>query len=54
MGRLLAAEWLKARTSRLLVATVPAAVLISAAAVAGAVLSADGAGVALDSTDGIR
>src|SRR5439155_26494544 len=50
---LLAAEWLKLRTTRLLHGMVPATVALSCAAVAGAVLSANGAG-ALESTDGIR
>jgi len=51
---LVAAEWLKLRTTRLLHGMIPAAVAISCAAVAGAVLSTDGAGVALESTEGIR
>jgi ABC-2 type transport system permease protein len=50
---LVAAEWLKLRTTRLLYGTIPAAVALSFAAVAGAVLSADGA-EELESTAGIR
>lgn len=49
---LVAAEWLKLRTTRLLHGMIPAAVAISSAAVAGAVISADGA--ALESAEGIR
>jgi ABC-type transport system involved in multi-copper enzyme maturation permease subunit len=55
MGRLVAAEWLKLRTTRLLWATVPAVVLLSAVAVAGLVLSSEAAGVAvLEPTEGVR
>lgn len=54
MSRLIAAEWLKLRTTRLLWAMLPAAVLLSTAAVAGATLSADDAGIALDTTTGVR
>jgi ABC-2 type transport system permease protein len=55
MGRLIAAEWLKLRTTRLLWATVPAVVLLSAVAVAGLVLSSEVAGVALlEPTEGVR
>jgi ABC-2 type transport system permease protein len=50
---LVAAEWLKLRTTRLLHGMIPAAVALSCAAVAGAVLSAKSAG-ALESTDRIR
>jgi ABC-2 type transport system permease protein len=50
---LVAAEWLKLRTTRLLYGSVPAAVALSFAAVAGAVLSADSA-AELESTTGIR
>ena len=50
---LLAAEWMKLRTTRLLHGTLPAAVALSAAAVAGVVVSTDGT-EALESTDGIR
>jgi ABC-2 type transport system permease protein len=53
MKDLIAAEWLKLRTTRLVHATLPVAVAISAAAVAGVVVSADGVG-ALESADGIR
>jgi ABC-2 type transport system permease protein len=49
---LVAAEWLKLRTTRLLLGMVPAAVAISCAAVAGVVLSADAA--QLVSSEGIR
>ncbi|MBA2386155.1 MAG: ABC transporter permease subunit [Acidimicrobiia bacterium] len=52
MNDLVAAEWLKLRTTRLLHGMIPAAVAISSAAVAGAVLSADRA--VLESTDGIE
>ncbi len=52
MTDLVAAEWLKLRTIRLLVGLIPA-VVISCAAVAGAVLSADGAR-ALESAEGVR
>jgi ABC-2 type transport system permease protein len=54
MMDLLAGEWLKLRTTRLLLGIVPGAVVISAAAVAGATLAADRDGVALDSSEGIR
>jgi ABC-2 type transport system permease protein len=50
---LLAGEWLKLRTTRLLWGMIPATVALSIAAVAGAVLAADGA-AELESTDGIR
>jgi ABC-2 type transport system permease protein len=53
MNDLVAAEWLKLRTTRLLYGMIPATVAISCAAVTGAVLSADGA-ADLESTDGIR
>lgn len=53
MTDLLAAEWLKLRTTRLLYGTIPAAIAISLAGVAGTVLSANGA-AALESTEGIR
>ncbi|MGH9119113.1 MAG: hypothetical protein ACRD0A_14895 [Acidimicrobiales bacterium] len=49
---LIAAEWMKLRTTRLLAGMLSGAVVISAAAAAGAVLSRDGA--ELESTDGIR
>lgn len=49
---LVAAEWLKLRTTRLLEGMIPAAVAISCAAVGGVVLSADVA--QLKSTEGIR
>jgi len=51
---LVAAEWLKLRTTRLLHGTIPAAVALSFAAVAGAVFSEHRGGVALESTEGIR
>jgi ABC-2 type transport system permease protein len=50
---LLAGEWLKLRTTRLLHGTVPAAVGLSSAAVSGQVLAADSAS-ALESTNGVR
>lgn len=52
MTDLVAAEWLKLRTTRLLHGMIPAAVAISCAAVAGVVLAADAA--ELESTEGIR
>jgi len=55
MDRLVAAEWLKLRTTRVLWATLPAVVLLSAVAVAGLVLSSEVAGVALlEPTEGVR
>jgi ABC-type transport system involved in multi-copper enzyme maturation permease subunit len=55
MGRLIAAEWLKLRTTRVLWATVPAVVLLSGVAVAGLVLSSEVAGVALlEPTEDVR
>jgi ABC-2 type transport system permease protein len=55
MGRLVAAEWLKLRTTRVLWATVPAVVLLAAVAVGGLVLSSEVAGVALlEPTEGVR
>ncbi|MBI2711117.1 MAG: hypothetical protein HYX34_15715 [Actinobacteria bacterium] len=54
MGDLVAAEWLKLRTTRLLHGTAPAALLISLAAVIGSTLAADRAGIALESTRGLR
>jgi ABC-2 type transport system permease protein len=53
MKDLVAAEWLKLRTTRILYGSVPAALALSFAAVAGAVLSADSA-AELESTGGIR
>lgn len=53
MTGLVAAEWLKLRTTRLLHGMVPAAVAISVLAVAGVVLSADHA-TGLESVDGVR
>ncbi len=50
---LLAGEWLKLRTTRLLWGMIPATVALSFAAVAGAVLAADSADE-LESADGIR
>jgi ABC-2 type transport system permease protein len=50
---LVAAEWLKLRTARVLLGMIPAAILISVAAVAGMVLSHDG-GIALESSEGVR
>jgi ABC-2 type transport system permease protein len=55
MGRLVAAEWLKLRTTWFLWATVPTAVLLSGVAVAGLVLSSEVAGAALlEPTEHIR
>jgi ABC-2 type transport system permease protein len=55
MGRLVAAEWLKVRTTWFLWATLPAVVLLSAVAVAGLVLSSELVGVALfEPTEGVR
>ena len=54
MNDLLAAEWLKLRTTRLLHGMIPAAVGISFAAVAGSVLATDRAEIPLDSTRGLR
>ncbi|MGH9211251.1 MAG: hypothetical protein ACRD2C_11290 [Acidimicrobiales bacterium] len=53
MSDLVAAEWLKLRTTRLLYGMIPAAVVLSFAAVVGEVLSADSA-TALESTRGVR
>jgi ABC-2 type transport system permease protein len=52
MRNLVATEWLKVRTVRLLVVAVPLAVLLAVAAVAGMVLAADGPD--LESTTGIE
>jgi ABC-2 type transport system permease protein len=49
---LIAAEWLKLRTTRLLLGVIPVAIAISCAAVAGSVLTVDDAKLA--STPGIR
>jgi ABC-2 type transport system permease protein len=54
MRDLLGAEWLKLRTTRLLYGMAAATVLLSVAAVAGAVLAADRAGVGLSSTEGLE
>ena len=51
---LVAAEWLKLRTTRLLHGMILAAVAISFAAVGGTVLAADRAGIALESAKGIH
>ncbi len=53
MTDLVAAEWLKLRTTRLLRGIVPAAVVISMAAVAGSVLAADRSHIALGSSEGL-
>jgi hypothetical protein len=53
MKDLVAAEWLKLRTTRPLYGSIPAAVALSFAAVAAAVLTADSA-TQLESTSGIR
>jgi ABC-2 type transport system permease protein len=52
MTGLVAAEWLKLRTTRLLQGSVPLAVVLSFVAVAGEVVAADGAR-GLESSDGI-
>jgi ABC-2 type transport system permease protein len=55
IARLVAAEWLKLRTTRFLWGTVPAVVLLCGVAVAGLVLSSEVAGVALlEPTEGVR
>jgi ABC-2 type transport system permease protein len=54
MNDLVAAEWLKLRTTRLLHGLIPATVAISLAAVVGSVLAADRSDIALDSTEGVR
>jgi ABC-2 type transport system permease protein len=54
MRDLVAAEWLKLRTTRLLLGMAPAAVLLSFAAVAGSVLATDRSDVPLRSTEGIE
>lgn len=53
MRDLVAAEWLKLRTTRLLAGMVPAALALSAAAVAGNVLTAGTPGE-LESSEGVR
>ena len=50
---LVAAEWLKLRTTRLLYGVIPATIALSLAAVAGAVLATDGA-AELEATEGTR
>jgi ABC-2 type transport system permease protein len=55
MARLIAAEWLKLRTTFFLWGTVPAIVLLSGVAVAGLALSPEVGGVALlEPTEGVR
>lgn len=54
MGDLIAGEWLKLRTTRLLVVLVPATVAISVAAVSGSVLAADRSDIVLASSNGLR
>lgn len=54
MSDLIAAEWLKLRTTRLLHGMIPAAVAISFAAVAGSVFATDRAHIPLASTKGLR
>lgn len=54
MGHLVAAEWLKLRTTRVLHGLVPATVLISVAAVCGSVLAADRSDVPLASSEALR
>lgn len=54
MTDLIAGEWLKLRTTRVLLGMVPAAVLLSIAAVAGSVFATDRANIALDSAKGLQ
>jgi ABC-2 type transport system permease protein len=55
MWRLVAAEWVKLRTTPLVWALLPVAVTLAAVAVAGLVLSSEVAGVALlEPTEGVR
>lgn len=54
MNRLVSAEWLKLRTTRLLHGIGPATVAISVAAVAGSVLAADRSDIALASAEGVQ
>jgi len=54
MSDLIAAEWLKLRTTRLLAGIIPAAIAISVAAVAGAILVHEGGGTALESSESVR
>ena len=54
MSDLVAAEWLKLHTTRLLLGMVTIAVVISVAAVAGSVLATDRAGIALQSDRGLQ
>ena len=55
MARLVAAEWLKLRTTPLVWAAVPAVLLLAAVAVAGIALSSETAGQPLlEPTDGVR
>jgi ABC-2 type transport system permease protein len=53
MSDLVAAEWLKLRTTRLLYGMAPAAVLLSFVAVTGAVLTTDRADIPLASAEGL-
>jgi ABC-2 type transport system permease protein len=54
MGDLVAAEWLKLRTTRLIYGIAAAAVLLSVAAVTGGVLATDRSGTPLASTRGLQ
>lgn len=54
MTDLVASEWIKVRTTRVLPALVLASVLISAVAVAGSVLATDRSDTALASSEGVR
>ncbi|MGH9133719.1 MAG: hypothetical protein ACRDZZ_07265 [Ilumatobacteraceae bacterium] len=54
MTNLVAAEWLKLRTTRLLHGLIPAAAAISIAAVSGSVLAADRSDIVLTSSEGVR
>lgn len=54
MTALIRVEWLKLVTTRLLRYMLPAALVLSIAAVSGAVLSAESAGISLETNAGIR
>lgn len=54
MTDLVAAEWLKLRTTRLLHGMVPTAVALSVVAVAGSIVVADRSDVALETSEGLR
>ena len=54
MSDLIAGEWLKLRTTRVLLGMVPAAILLSFAAVAGSVFATDRADIPLASAKGLQ